>query len=31
MEERVGWDRGKLADGTEGFVSSAYVEKVTTP
>lgn len=28
LEELGGWDRVKLADGTEGFVSSAYVEKV---
>lgn len=31
LEELGSWDRVKLADGTEGFVSSAYVEKVTTP
>lgn len=27
LEEQGGWDRVRLADGTEGFVSSAYVEK----
>lgn len=30
LEELSGWDRVKLADGTEGFVSSVYVEKKTT-
>ncbi len=29
LEEFRGWDRVKLTDGTEGFVSSAYVEKAT--
>lgn len=28
LEELAGWDKIKLADGTEGFVSSTYVEKV---
>lgn len=27
LEELSGWDRVRLADGTEGFVSSNYVEK----
>jgi len=29
LEETNGWDRIKLTDGTEGFVSSTYVEKQT--
>lgn len=29
LEELALWDRVRLADGTEGFVSSAYVEKKT--
>lgn len=29
LEELGGWDRIKLPDGTEGFVSSAYIEKKT--
>lgn len=29
LEELGSWDRVRLADGTEGFVSSAYVEKKT--
>lgn len=29
LEELTGWDRVRLADGTEGFVSSSYVEKKT--
>lgn len=28
LEELSGWDRVRLSDGTEGFVSSTYVEKV---
>ncbi|MBI2597428.1 PEGA domain-containing protein [Candidatus Daviesbacteria bacterium] len=28
LEESAGWDRVRLPDGKEGFVSSAYVEKV---
>lgn len=27
LEEQSGWDRVRLSDGTEGFVSSVYVEK----
>ncbi len=27
LEELLGWDRVRLSDGTEGFVSSTYVEK----
>ncbi len=27
LEELTGWDRVRMSDGTEGFVSSAYVEK----
>lgn len=27
LEELTGWDKVRLADGTEGFVSSTYVEK----
>lgn len=27
LEEQVSWDRVRLPDGTEGFVSSSYVEK----
>lgn len=30
LEELNGWDRVKLSDGSEGFVSSAYVAKVTS-
>lgn len=30
LEELSGWDRIKLSDGTEGFVSSTYVEKKKT-
>lgn len=29
LEELGGWDRVRLSDGTEGFVSSVYVEKKT--
>lgn len=29
LEELSGWDRVRLSDGTEGFVSSSYVEKKT--
>lgn len=29
LEELTSWDRVRLSDGTEGYVSSAYVEKVT--
>ncbi len=29
LEELEGWDRVRLSDGTEGFVSSSYVEKQT--
>lgn len=29
LEELSGWDRVRLSNGTEGFVSSAYVEKKT--
>lgn len=29
LEELGGWDRVRLANGTEGFVSANYVEKVT--
>lgn len=29
LEELAGWDRVRLSDGTEGFVSSTYVEKKT--
>lgn len=29
LEEQSGWDRVRLSDGTEGYVSSAYVEKQT--
>lgn len=29
LEELSGWDRVRLSDGTEGFVSSTYVEKKT--
>ncbi len=29
LEELSGWDRVRLANGTEGFVSSSYVEKKT--
>lgn len=29
LEELSGWDRVKLPDGTEGFVSNTYVEKKT--
>ena len=29
LEELTGWDRVRLSDGTEGFVSSTYVEKKT--
>ena len=29
LEELSGWDRVKLPDGTEGFVSRTYVEKTT--
>ncbi|TSC87522.1 MAG: Serine/threonine-protein kinase [Microgenomates group bacterium Gr01-1014_7] len=29
LEETEGWDRVRLSDGSEGFVSSAYVEKKT--
>lgn len=31
LEELAGWIRVRLSDGTEGFVSSSYVEKLTTP
>lgn len=27
LEEQSGWDRVRLSDGTEGYVSSSYVEK----
>lgn len=27
LEEQSGWDRVRLADGTEGYVSSTYIEK----
>ncbi len=30
LEETNGWDRIKLPDGTEGFVSSSYVQKQTS-
>ena len=29
LEEQSGWDRVRLSNGTEGFVSSTYVEKKT--
>lgn len=29
LEEQSGWDRVRLSNGTEGFVSSSYVEKKT--
>lgn len=29
LEEQNGWDRVRLSDGTEGYVSSSYVEKKT--
>ena len=29
LEELSGWDRVRLSDGTEGYVSSSYVEKKT--
>lgn len=29
LEELGGWDRVRLSDGTEGFVSSAYIEKTS--
>lgn len=31
LEELDSWDRVRLSDGTEGFVSSVYVDKKTTP
>lgn len=31
LEELGGWDRVRLADGKEGFVSSVYVEKKANP
>lgn len=31
LEELSGWDRVRLTDGTEGFVSNAYVEKKINP
>jgi hypothetical protein len=31
IEESAGWDKIKLKDGTEGYVSSAYVEKKANP
>lgn len=31
LEELDGWDRVRLSSGTEGFVSSEYVQKQTTP
>lgn len=30
LEEQAGWDRVRLSDGTEGYVSSQYVEKKKT-
>ena len=31
LEEQGNWDRVRLSDGTEGFVSSTYVEKKSNP
>lgn len=31
LEESAGWDRVRLSDGTEGFVSASYVEKKIQP
>lgn len=31
LEEQADWDRVRLPDGVEGYVSAAYVEKTTTP
>ncbi len=30
LEQQDAWDRIKMSDGTEGFVSASYVQKVTT-